>query len=74
MIQMADAASGSSSETTVFFAIVPERRCDEYWQDKLIWSGWVPLSRHPSLFASAEIAEQEAKSDYPWASNPPFVD
>ena len=48
------------------FVISAEHWWQEYWEGRLMWQGWEPLRRNVSLFASAELAEQEARRDYAW--------
>ncbi|MBN9086072.1 MAG: hypothetical protein J0J01_04110 [Reyranella sp.] len=44
---------------------------EEYWRrnefdGRLIYEGWLPLSRHASFFETVEIAEREASARFHW--------
>jgi hypothetical protein len=48
------------------FVLIPEYWSDEYWEGKLVWSGWLPLSHNASFYQTAEIAEHEARTSFHW--------
>jgi hypothetical protein len=50
------------------FVLIPEYWKDEYWEEKLIWSGWLPIPVHASFYQSAEIAKREAQTRFSWLS------
>ena len=51
------------------FVIDAYRWWEEVMDDgTLLWRGWNPIGGCVSLFASAELAEQEARVRFPWIS------
>ena len=49
------------------FAVRPERFHTARWFPELVVSSrWIPINRTSGIYASAEIAEKEAYTLFPW--------
>jgi hypothetical protein len=47
------------------YGLVAERWYRNVWEGRLIKEGWIPTGRPSSIFATAEIAEREARGKFP---------
>lgn len=52
-----------------FYAVRPEKFKENIYEGKVIARNWVCLNNRSGIFATAEIAETEARAAYPWISN-----
>ena len=51
------------------FGLAEEKRYRNIYEGKLVAEGWMRLSTPSAIFASAEIAEREAKTHFPWLAS-----